>query len=60
LRQIGTVKDYIHQFQNLSLRVENIPEEKLNDLFLGGLKEQIETEVCMFNPHKVSDSMIMA
>ncbi|KAH9297684.1 hypothetical protein KI387_029366, partial [Taxus chinensis] len=60
LRQIGSVKDYIHHFQNLSLRVENITEENLNDLFLGGLKDHIEHEVRMFNPHKVSDSMIMA
>ncbi|KAH9308476.1 hypothetical protein KI387_036387, partial [Taxus chinensis] len=59
LRQIGSVKDYIHHFQNLSLRVENITEENLNDLFLRGLKDHIEHEVCMFNPHKVSDSMIM-
>ncbi|KAH9291976.1 hypothetical protein KI387_042841, partial [Taxus chinensis] len=60
LRQTGSVKDYVHQFQNLSLRVENIPEENLNDLFLGGLKDHIEHEVRMFNPLKLSDSIIMA
>ncbi|KAH9323014.1 hypothetical protein KI387_017653, partial [Taxus chinensis] len=46
--------------KNLSLRVENIPEENLNDLFLGGLKDHIEHEVRMFNPLKLSNSIIMA
>ncbi|KAH9306212.1 hypothetical protein KI387_010616, partial [Taxus chinensis] len=60
LQQTGLVKDYVHQFQNISLRVENIPEENLNDLFLGGLKDHIEHELRMFNPIKLSDSIIMA
>ncbi|KAH9327072.1 hypothetical protein KI387_007250, partial [Taxus chinensis] len=45
LRQTRLVKDYVHQFQNLSLRVDNIMEGNLNELVLGGLKDHIEHEV---------------
>ena len=52
LQQIGSVMYYIQQFQNLSLRVDTIIEENLNDLFLGGLKDHIQHEVCMFCPNQ--------
>ena len=60
LQQIGSVKDYIQQFQNLSLRVDTIIEENLNDLFLGGLKDHIQHEVRMFFPSLVNDSFTLA
>ena len=59
LQQIGSVKDYIQQFQNLSLRVDTITEENLNDLFLGGLKDHIQHEVRMFCPSSVNESFIL-
>ena len=37
LKQTGMVKDYIQQFQTLSLRVENVADENMMELFLGGL-----------------------
>ena len=60
LQQTGSVKDYIQQFQNLSLRVDSITEENLNDLFLGGLKDHIQHEVRMFSPSSINESFILA
>ena len=60
LQQIGSVKDYIQQFQNLSLRVDTIIEENLNYLFFDGLKDHIQHEVCMFCPSSVNDSFTLA
>ena len=57
---MGSVKDYIQKFQNLSLRVDTITKEKLNDLFLGGLKDHIQHEVHMFCPSLVNESFILA
>lgn len=36
--QIGSIKDYFQKFRDLSLMVENILEENLKELLLGGLK----------------------
>ena len=55
LQQTGSVKDYIQKFQNLSLRLDTIIEKNLNDLFLGGLKDQIQHEVRMFCPSSVNE-----
>ena len=60
LQQTRSVKDYIQKFQNLSLRVDTITEENLNDLFLGGLKDYIQHEVHMFSPSSVNESFILA
>ena len=60
LQQIGSVKDYIQKFQNLSLRVDTIIEENLNNLFLGGLKDHIQHEVCIFCPSSLNESFILA
>ena len=59
LQQTRSVKDYIQKLQNLSLRVNIIIEENLNDLFLGGLKDHIQHEVCMFCPCSVNESFIL-
>jgi hypothetical protein len=60
LQQIGSVKDYIQQFQNLSLRVDTITEENLDDLFMGGLKDHIQPEVGMFCPSSINDTFTLA
>jgi hypothetical protein len=38
------------KFQKLSLRVNDIPEDKLLDIFIGTLKYNIQHEVCLFEP----------
>ena len=40
--------------------MDTIIEENLNDLFLGGLKDHIQHEVCMFCPNSVNESFILA
>ena len=60
LQKTRSVKDYIKKFQNLSLRVDTITEEKLNNLFLGGLKDNLRHEVHMFCPNSINESFILA
>ena len=50
LRHKGSVIEHIQQFQKLGLRVEGIPDDKLLDLFIGTLKDNIQHEVCLFEP----------
>ena len=42
--------EHIQQFQKLCLRVNDIPEDRLLDLFIGTLKDNIQHEVCLFEP----------
>ena len=60
LQQIGSVKDYSQQFKNLSLRLDTIIEENLNDFFFSSLKDHIQHEVHMFCPGLVNESFILA
>jgi hypothetical protein len=48
LLQKGPITEHIQQFQKLSLRVKNIPEDNFLDLFMGILKENIQHEVHHF------------
>jgi hypothetical protein len=41
LRKKGPVIQRIQQFQKLSLKVDDIPDDKLLDLFIGTLKDNI-------------------
>ena len=50
LRQKGPIMEHIQQFQKLSLRVNGILEDGLLDLFIGTLKDNIQHEVCLFEP----------
>ena len=47
LRKKGPIMEHIQQFQKLSLRVNDIPEDRLLDLFVGTLKDNIKHEVCL-------------
>ena len=50
LKQKCSVTDHIKQFQQLSLKVKNISEYNLLDLFIGTLKDNIQHEVRLFEP----------
>ena len=50
LKQKGPVTEHIKQFQHLSIKVKNILEDNLLDLFIGTLKDIIQHEVCLFKP----------
>ena len=44
LKKKGPVTEHIKQFQQLSLRVKNISEYNLLDLFIGTLKDNLQHE----------------
>jgi hypothetical protein len=50
LKQKGLVVEHIQQFQKLSLRLKNIPNDNLLDLFTGTLKDNIQHELCILEP----------
>ena len=50
LKQKGLVVEHIQQFQKLSLRVKNIPNDNLLDLFMGTLKDNIQHELRIIEP----------
>ena len=50
LRKKGVVIEHIQQFQKLSLRVEGILDDKLLDLFIRTLKDNIQHEVHLLEP----------
>ena len=52
----GPITEPIQQFQKRVLRVKNIPEDNLLDLFMGTLKENIQHEVHLFKPKSLEKS----
>ena len=60
LRQKGPVIEHIQQFQKLSLRVEGIADDKLLDLFIGTLKDNIQHEVRLFKPTSLEKAFMVA
>ena len=42
--------EHIEEFQKLNIRVKNIPEEHRIDVFIGTLKDNIQHDVCLWNP----------
>ena len=50
LKQKGLGIENIKQFQQLSLRVKNISKYNFLDIFIGILKDNIQHEVCLFEP----------
>jgi hypothetical protein len=45
LKQKGSVTEHIENFQRLNIKVTNIPDEHLIDVFIGTLKDKIQHEV---------------
>ena len=51
LKQKGSVTEHIENFQRLNIKVTDIPDEYLIDVFIGTLKDNIQHEVCLGNPN---------
>ena len=60
LKQKGPVTEHIKQFQQLSLRVNNILEDNLLDLFIGTLKDNIQHEARLFEPSSLEKDFMMS
>jgi hypothetical protein len=60
IRQKGPVIEHIQQFQKLRLRVEGIVDDKLLDLFIRTLKDNIQHEVRLFEPTSLEKAFMVA
>jgi hypothetical protein len=45
LKKKGSVTEHIENFQRLNIKVMDIPDEHLIDVFIGNLKDNIQHEV---------------
>ena len=50
LCQMGTVREYQAQFERIASRVQEWPEKALIGSYIGGLKDEIRSEVKLFRP----------
>ena len=50
LKQKGSMVVHIEDFQKLNIRVKNILEEHMIDVFIRTLKDNIQHEVCLWEP----------
>jgi len=50
LKQKGSMMEHIEDFQKLNIRVKDIPEEHMIDVFIGTLKDNIQHEVRLWEP----------
>ena len=59
LRKKGLVIEHSQQFQKLSLIVDGIPDDKVLDLFIGTLKDNIQHEVHLFEPTSLEKTFML-
>ena len=60
LKQNGLVVEHIQQFQKLSLRVKNIPNDNVLDLFMGTLKDNIQHDLHILEPKSLENAFKLA
>ena len=60
LKQKASIAEDIEDFQNLNIRVNDIPEKKRIDVFIGTLKENIQHEVRLWEPDSLEKPFRLA
>jgi hypothetical protein len=60
LKQKGLVTENIENFQRLIIKVTNILDEHLIDVFIGMLKDKIQHEVCLWEPKSLENPFKVA
>ncbi|CAM8985355.1 unnamed protein product [Rhodiola kirilowii] len=60
LFQTGTVATFIDEFETLSTRTPGLSSDNLRHRFIAGLKEEIHSEIVMFNPTTLHQAMGLA
>jgi hypothetical protein len=60
LKQKGSVTDHIENFQRLNIKVTDIPDEHLIDVFIGTLKDNIQHEVRLWEPKSLENAFKVA
>lgn len=58
--QRGTLREYQRQFERLANQVDGWPQKALVGAFMGGLKEEIASEIRMFKPKILSEAIELA
>ena len=52
--------EHIEDFQKLNIRVKDIPKEHRIDVFIGTLKDNIQHEVCLWEPNSLEKAFRLA
>jgi hypothetical protein len=60
LKKKGSVIEHIENFQILTIKITNIPNEHLIDVFIGTLKDTIQHEVHLWEPKSLENAFRMA
>jgi hypothetical protein len=60
LTQKGSVTEHIENFQRLNIKVTDIPDDHLIDVFIGTLKDHIEHEVRLWEPKSLENAFKVA
>jgi hypothetical protein len=60
LKQKGYVTEHIENFQRLNIKVTDIPDEHLIDVFIGTLKDNIQHEVRLWEPKSLENAFKVA
>jgi hypothetical protein len=56
LKQKGSITEHIENFQRLNIKVSDIPDEHLIDVFIGTLKDNIQHEVLLWEPKTLENA----
>ena len=56
IKQSGLVTEHIEKFQRLNIKVTVIPYEHLIDVVIGTLKDNIQHEVCLWEPKSLENA----
>jgi hypothetical protein len=60
LKQKGSVTKHIEKFQRLNIKITNIQDEHLIDVFIGTLKDNIQHEVRLWEPKSFENAFKVA
>jgi excinuclease UvrABC ATPase subunit len=60
LKKKGLVTEHIENFQRLNIKVTDIPDEHLIDVFIGTLKDNIQHEVRLWEPKSLENAFRVA
>jgi hypothetical protein len=60
LKQKGSITEHIENFQRLNIKVTDIPDEHLTDVFIGTLKDKIQHEVLLWEPKSLENAFKVA
>ena len=52
--------EHIENFQKLNIRVKDIPEEHMIDVFIGTFKDNIQHEVRLWEPNSLEKAFRLA